>query len=194
MQLEQYERGAEAILFACGEPMPLHRLAQALELEDEAAESVLESLGKRLENSGSAIELLQLGGCWQLATREEYAGAVRAALELKKNTPLSQAALEVLAVVAYNQPVTRAFAEQVRGVDCAGVISTLVERGLIEEAGRLDLPGRPIAYRTTSDFLRCFGLESIEGLPPVTENGDEPEESETEDADQQSLFEDDGEE
>jgi len=193
LQLEQYERSAEAILFAGGEPLPLHRIAQALELDDEAAESVLESLSDRLDNSGSAIELLRLGDCWQLATREEYASVVRSALELKRNSPLSQAALEVLAVVAYNQPVTRAFAEQVRGVDCSGVISTLCERGLIEEAGRLELPGRPISYRTTADFLRCFGLESIDELPPVSEEKDELDDEgkfSGESADQQTLFRD----
>ena len=189
LQLEQYEGAAEAILFAGGEPLPLHRIAQALELDDEAAESVLASLGERLERTGSAIKLMKLEDCWQLATRPEYAGAVRSALELKRSAPLSQAALEVLAVIAYNQPVTRAFVEQVRGVDCSGVISTLCERGLVEESGRLELPGRPIAYRTTSAFLRCFGLDSIEDLPEINDENGESAEREERDEGQQSLFE-----
>ena len=97
-------------------------------------------------------------------------------LEMKKNTPLSSAAFEVLAVVAYNQPVTRSFVDQVRGVDCSGVISSLVNKGLIEEKGRLDLPGKPILYGTTPVFLRCFCLESLEDLPelPGGEEADEP--------------------
>ena len=94
-------------------------------------------------------------------------------LEIKRNAPLSQAAFEVLAIIAYNQPVTKAFVEQIRGVDCSGVISTLCQRELIEEKGRLDLPGRPLIYGTTSNFLRCFCLASLEDLPAVPEKGNE---------------------
>ena len=103
---------------------------------------------------------------------------MRDALELKRNTPLSQAAMEVLAVVAYNQPVTKAFVEQVRGVDCSGVIGSLVQKGLLEERGRMELPGRPLLYGTTENFLRCFGLSSIGELPPPPrgEEGTPPEE------------------
>ena len=125
----------------------------------------------------------------QLCTKTEFEPYIRRAFEIKRNAPLSQAALEVLAIIAYNQPVTRAFAEQVRGVDSSGVISTLVEKGLIEEAGRLDLPGKPIAYRTTPLFLRSFGLESLEDLPPVADEAETEEKlpsSELEN--QQSLF------
>ena len=104
-----------------------------------------------------------------MCSQKEYIDVIRALLELKKNTPLSQAALEVLAIVAYNQPVTKAFIEQVRGVDCSGVIRSLSEKALIEEAGRLDLPGRPLLYGTTENFLRCFSLESLENLPELPE-------------------------
>lgn len=189
MQLEQYENRAEAILFASGEPLPQKRLAAALGIEEDAAVSVLDSLAARYEKNGSAVELLRLDDCWQFCSRREYAPDIRGALELKRSVPLSQAALEVLAVIAYNQPVTRAFVEQVRGVDCSGVVATLCDKGLIEEGDRLDLPGRPIAYRTTPVFLRCFGFGSLEELPPVageTGDGEKPADDTLED--QQSLF------
>ena len=164
-------------------------VAAAMELDEDAAVAVLESLKTKYEKFESSIEVLRLDTQWQLCTKKEYEPYIRGAFEIKRNAPLSQAALEVLAVIAYNQPVTRAFAEQVRGVDCSGVISTLAEKGLIEEAGRLDLPGRPIAYKTTPLFLRSFGLESIEDLPPVADEAEpEKKESSTEIEDQQSLY------
>ena len=98
---------------------------------------------------------------------------MREVLDLKRGTPLSQAAMEVLAVVAYNQPVTKAFVEQVRGVDCSGVLSSLMQKDLLEERGRLELPGRPLLYGTTETFLRCFQLSSIEDLPPPPQRGGE---------------------
>jgi segregation and condensation protein B len=88
-------------------------------------------------------------------------------LDLKRNAPLSQAAFEVLAIIAYNQPITKPYIEQIRGVDCSGVVNTLCQRGLIEEKGRLDVPGRPVLYGTTSDFLRCFSLNSLSDLPEL---------------------------
>ncbi len=103
----------------------------------------------------------------------DYAGYVRKAIDIRRNTPLSQAAMEVLAIVAYNQPVTRAFIEQVRGVDCGAVVQGLVQKSLIEEKGRLELPGRPLLYGTTADFLRSFGLNSLEGLPPLPQKEEE---------------------
>ena len=111
--------------------------------------------------------LLQLGGHWQLATKNEYGPWVRRALETRRAAPLSNAALETLTVIAYNQPVSRAFIEQVRGVDSSSSVSGLLEKGLIEEAGRLDLPGRPVSFRTTDHFLRVFGLSSLDDLPPI---------------------------
>lgn len=189
MELEQYEKMAEAILFAGGEPVEQKTVAAAMELDEEAAVAVLESLQAKYEKFASSIEVLRLDTQWQLCTRKEYEPYIRSAFEIKRNIPLSQAALEVLAVVAYNQPVTRAFAEQVRGVDCSGVISTLAEKGLIEEAGRLDLPGKPIAYKTTPLFLRSFGLTSLDDLPPIADEAEtagRPEQEELKD--QQSLF------
>ncbi len=190
LQLEQYEKIAEAILFAGGEPVEQKTIAMAMELDEEAVAAILESLAAKYEKFESSVELLHLGNQWQLCTKKEYEPYIRSAFEIKRNAPLSQAALEVLAVIAYNQPVTRAFAEQVRGVDCSGVIATLLEKKLIEEAGRLDLPGRPISYRTTPVFLRAFGLSSLDELPPVVDEAEPPEkEPGQEIEDQQSLFE-----
>ncbi|MEG1437114.1 MAG: SMC-Scp complex subunit ScpB, partial [Oscillospiraceae bacterium] len=113
-----------------------------------------------------------------LCTRTEFAQQVRSVLDIRRNTPLSQAAFEVLAVVAYNQPVTKSFVEQVRGVDCSGVMASLSQKGLIEEKGRLDLPGRPLIYGTTPEFLRCFCISSLDELPPLPNSETEVEDSE----------------
>lgn len=102
-----------------------------------------------------------------MCTHEKYAPQIRAALETKRATPLSNAAMEVLTIIAYNQPVSKSFVENVRGIDSSSVINNLVEKGLVEEAGRLDVPGKPIVYRTTSVFLRSFGLSSVAELPPL---------------------------
>ncbi len=118
-----------------------------------------------------------MGDSAQFCTNPAFIEPVRQALDLRRNTPLSQAAMEVLAVVAYNQPVTKAFVEQVRGVDCSGVVGSLVQKGLLEERGRLELPGRPLLYGTTENFLRCFQLASIEQLPPPPGEEDASEES-----------------
>lgn len=170
MTLAQLGQAMEAILFAGGEPVPIQRIAQALEQESAVVEHLAQRLQERYESSGSGLELLRLEDSYQLATRPELQTYVKAALEVKRGQAVSPAALEVLAVVAYNQPVTKSFVEQVRGVDCSGVLSTLVERELVEEAGRLELPGRPIAYRTTASFLRCFGLSSLEDLPSLPQD------------------------
>ena len=159
----------EAILFASGEPVETVRIAEALETEAEVITGLMNDISAELDRRKSGICLLKLGNKYQLCSRVEYAPQVRAVLEKKKNIPLSPAAFEVLAVVAYNQPVTKAYIEQIRGVDCTGVISTLCQRGLLEEKGRLELPGKPLLYGTTPDFLRCFCLESLSELPELPE-------------------------
>lgn len=166
---EQIRAACEAILFASGEPVEAVRIAEALELETEVVTGALWELSRSLDERQSGICLLKLGSKYQLCSRVEYAQQVRSVLDIKKNTPLSPAAFEVLAVVAYNQPVTKAYIEQIRGVDCSGVVSTLCQRGLLEEKGRLDLPGRPLLYGTTPDFLRCFCLTSLADLPELPE-------------------------
>lgn len=157
----------EAVLFASGEPVETERFCQIFETDPEMVDGVMKMLSDRLLDRQSAIRLLKLESSYQLASAKEYAEYIRAALDLRRKAPLSQAALEVLAVIAYNQPVTKAYVEQVRGVDCSGVVSTLVEKDLLEERGRLELPGRPLLYGTTANFLRCFGLSSLADLPDV---------------------------
>lgn len=167
---KQLQAIVEAILFASGEPLELQRISEALDIEDEQTEQILLNLAAQLDERNSGICLLNLDGKYQLSTRSIYGDYIRKVLEIKRNTPLSQAAFEVLAVIAYNQPVTKAFIEQVRGVDCSGVISTLCQKKLIEEKGRLELAGRPLVYGTTTDFLRCFSFTSLDDLPELPKN------------------------
>ena len=159
----------EAIVFASGEALERQRLMEALDCTPERLDAVLHEIQAEYDDRGSAVELLLLGSKVQFATRPQYAPAVRNVLDLKRNQPLSGAAFEVLAIIAYNQPVTRSFVEQIRGVDCGGVINTLCQRNLIEECGRLDLPGRPLIYCTTADFLKCFCMSTLAELPEVTD-------------------------
>lgn len=156
-----------AVLFAVGEPVAPERIAPAVGHESETVRRLLDRLGDLLEEEESPFQLLRLDGKYQLSTRPCHAAIIRSVLNERRNVPLSQAALEVLAVAAYHQPVTRAYIEQVRGVDSNAVVASLAEKGLLEEAGRLELPGRPICYRTTEGFLRTFGLSSLNELPPV---------------------------
>ena len=170
----------EAILFACGDPIDIDKLAQALNTEEENVLELSRTLQAKYNKEESGIYLLQLDHTLQFAVNPAFLAPVRTALDLRSSAPLSQAAMEVLAVIAYNQPVTKAFVEQVRGVDSSSSVSGLLEKGLIEEAGRLDLPGRPVSFRTTDTFLRVFGLSSLADLPPVHSDApaDDPTESE----------------
>lgn len=158
-----------AVLFAAAEPISPEKIASALELDGADVGRILKHMADKLDGDSSPVQILDLAGQYQLTTREEYTPYIRRVMNEKRNTPLSQAALEVLAAVAYNQPVTRAYIEQVRGVDSSSTVTSLVEKGLLEEAGRLELPGRPISYRTTALFLRTFGLSSLEELPMADE-------------------------
>ena len=173
MNKQQKIAAAEAILFAAAEPLEAARIADVLEIDVDLAHELLGELSRLLDERGSGICLLRLDTKYQLCSRTDYIEQIRAVLDIKRNAPLSQAAFEVLAIIAYNQPVTKSFIEQVRGVDCSGVLSTLTQRGLVEEKGRLDLPGRPLIYGTTADFLRCFSLVTLEDLPepPVHDTG-----------------------
>ena len=167
MTLTDSEKKIFAILFASGEPIETARIAEAMELSQAEVTERCAALTEKLREDDLPLELRRLEDCWQLCTENGYEPVIRAALELRRNIPLSGAALEVLAVIAYNQPVTRSFVDQVRGVDSSSVFSSLEEKGLIEEAGRLELPGRPIAFRTTPAFLRCFGLSDLSELPEI---------------------------
>ncbi len=169
MKVQDLQAAAEAILFASGEPLELERIAQALELDEEYSEKILDRLKAELDERESGLCLLRMENRYQLCTRTRFADTIRGVLEVKKNAPLSPAAFEVLAVIAYNQPVTKAYIEQVRGVDCSSVVNTLCQKGLVEEKGRLELPGRPLLYGTTADFLKCFCMSSLAELPELPE-------------------------
>ena len=157
----------EAVLFAMGEPIEIERLCVALSEDEFVLGEALKKLQEKYESDEYGICLLRLDNKYQICTKQKYADNIRSVIEVKKNAPLSQAAFEVLAIIAYNQPVTKAFVEQIRGVDCGGVISSLCQKSLIEEKGRLDLPGRPLIYGTTAEFLRCFCISSLDELPPL---------------------------
>lgn len=170
MDKNELIRACEAVIFSSGEPISVKRIAEVFELNTKKAEELVCSVDEHIKSCNLGFELLRLDDCVQLATKQEYAPNIKTALAIKRKAPLSPAALEVLAVIAYNQPSTKAFVEQVRGVDCSGVISTLIEKELIEERGRLELPGRPLLYGTTKNFLRCFSLQSLNDLPPLPES------------------------
>lgn len=167
MNAKQLQATLEAVLFAVGEPIEISRLAQSLEVDEETLTSALENLSASLEERNSGLCLLKLDDKYQLCTKSDFAAEIRKVLEVKKNAPLSNAAFEVLAIIAYNQPVTKSFVEQIRGVDCSGVMASLCQKSLIEEKGRLDLPGRPLIYGTTPEFLRCFCISSLDELPSL---------------------------
>ena len=169
MAVENISAAIEAILFSNGASVETSRLAKALEITEKKVDECISELIKDYSSEKRGITIIKLDNSYQMVSCKEYAPQIRTVMDLRRNTPLSQAALEVLAVVAYNQPVTKAFVESVRGVDSSGVVNSLVEKGLLCEAGRLDLPGRPIAYATTENFLRAFKLSSLKDLPPLPE-------------------------
>lgn len=169
----EIKAACEAVLFACGESVNAKRIAQALEIDEETVEPQLEALVKEYENDKHGISVLKLNDSYLMCNKKQHGEVIRRVMDMKKNAPLSQAALEVLAVVAYNQPVTKAFVEQVRGVDCSGVIGSLTTKNLIEEKGRLELPGRPLLYGTTENFLKCFQLSSLDDLPALPKEQEE---------------------
>lgn len=170
MKINEGISAVESILFAHGEPIEAEKLCAAAGVEADMSEKLVQLLIDRYESTGSALTVLKLGNSYQLAVKAEFFDYVRAALESKKNTPLSPAAMEVLTIVAYNQPVTKGFVEHVRGIDSSSVVNSLVEKNLLEEAGRLDVPGKPIAYKTTAAFLRCFQLSSLDDLPALPDS------------------------
>lgn len=167
MELNYMSGAVESILFASGAPIERSKLAAALEIETERLDALVEELREGYRKDSRGIDILELDGSYQMCSSSYYGEITKKALDHRRNAPLSNAALEILSIVAYNQPVTKAYIEQIRGVDCFYGVNALIEKGLIEEKGRLDAPGRPWLYGTTPDFLRCFGLHSLEELPPL---------------------------
>lgn len=170
MEYKNYFGMIEAVLFASGEPVALDRMAEALDMDIKTLSSMMKDFMDQYNGAERGIQVVVLNGSYQMCTKPEHEHSVKCVLELKRNTPLSQAAMEVLAIIAYNEPVTKSFIEQVRGVDSSQIVNNLVEKGLIEEAGRMDVPGKPISYRTSSNFLRSFGMRSLGELPPLPDD------------------------
>ncbi len=167
MELKELESALESVLFAAGEPVGVERLCLGLDTDRVTIDAVAQRLMDQYSYERRGLRLVKLDASYQLCTAPEYAAYVRKTLENRKPTRLSQPALEVLAVIAYYQPVTRAYVDQVRGVDSAYTVGLLLERELIQECGRLAVPGRPILYQTTKNFLRSFGLSSLDELPEL---------------------------
>ena len=167
MNQKQIKAAVEAMLFAAGDPVSADKLAAAVQLPQTTVETALEELRVRYAREDSGLCLLHLDTRWQLATKTEWADCIRRLLDARRSVPLGPAAMETLTVIAYYQPATKALVEQIRGVDSAYCVSALVTKKLIRECGRLNVPGRPIVYETTPDFLRVFGLESLADLPQI---------------------------
>ena len=167
MGLKEIESAMEAILFAAGEPVGVERLCMALEIDRATADAVAQKLMDDYSYERRGLRLVRLDASYQLFSAPVHAELIRKTFESRKPARLSPPALEVLAVIAYYQPTTRAYVDQVRGVDSAYTVGLLLDRELIEECGRLAVPGRPILYRTTPTFLRSFGLSSLDELPEL---------------------------
>ena len=167
MEQIELQRIIEAILFAAGEPIELARLSVTLEVDVKEVEAAVEALANELSFNRRGIRVIRLEQAYQMVSSGEMADYITKALETRKPPKLSSSQLETLTIVAYYQPATKALIEQIRGVDSSYSVAALLNKKLIEEAGRLNVPGRPILYRTTPDFLRTFGLTSLDELPEI---------------------------
>ena len=167
MERQELERAIEAILFAAGERIETARLSSVLETDEKEIIEIADALAGQMAYERRGIRIIKLEKGYQMVSSGEMADFVTRALETRKPPKLSASQLEALTIIAYYQPATKAMVEQIRGVDSAYSVAALMNKKLIEEAGRLNVPGRPILYRTTPDFLRTFGLSSLEELPPI---------------------------
>lgn len=178
MEIREIQAALEAILFAAGDAVELERLADIVDVDKRSLKEILKKMSDEYNYERRGIRLIRLEDSYQLCTGGEYADYVSALAEPRRKQSLSGAAMEVLSVVAYKQPVTRSAIEHIRGVNCDYIINRLIERNLIEEIGRLDAPGKPILFGTTREFLRCFGLASVSELPEFESFGHPDEETE----------------
>ena len=167
MEQIELQRAIEAILFASGERLEISRLAMTLETDPDEIIAAADALADELAFNRRGIRILRLDDGYQMVSSGEMADYIIKALETRKPPKLSASQLETLTIIAYYQPATKAMVEQIRGVDSSYSISALLNKNLIEDAGRLNVPGRPIQYRTTADFLRTFALNSLEDLPEI---------------------------
>ena len=167
LEMRDIEAAVEGILFASGEPVAVDRICVALEMDRNTVEMVLQKLADYYSYERRGIRLVRMEDTWQMCSAPEYGDMIRKAFEIRKPAKLSQPALEVLTIIAYYQPTTRAYVDQIRGVDSSYTVGLLLDRKLIEECGRLQVPGRPRLYRTTKVFLRAFHLNSLDDLPEM---------------------------
>lgn len=167
MDIREMEAVVEGLLFAAGDPVSLEKLADILELDKKTTRLILSNMAVTMQNSKRGILLREIDGGYQLCSRPEHYQYIRKLVEPRQKQALSQAAFETLSIIAYNQPVTRARIEMIRGVNSDSAITRLIDRNLIKDAGRMDTPGKPILYETTEEFLRSFGFKSVKDLPVI---------------------------
>lgn len=167
MEINQKKSIIEAILFAAGRPVTKNELVLALEISPEDIDNIAKNMQEEYKNENRGIELITIDNAYQLCTKKELHEYIYPVLDKRNKPNLSNAALETLAIVAYNPKITRAEIEAIRGVSADACVYKLLEYGLIEEAGKIDLPGKPMSYKTTNDFLRMFGYTSLEELPEL---------------------------
>jgi segregation and condensation protein B len=165
MEIKEMESIIEGLLFAAGDPLEISKIAEILEIDKKTAKLILNNMVVNFQNSKRGIMIREIDGCYQLCSRFEHYEYLRKLFEPRQKQALSQAAFETLAIIAYNQPVTRNKIEQIRGVNSDSAVTRLLERNLIRDAGRLDSPGKPMLYETTEEFLRSFGFKSVADLP-----------------------------
>ena len=167
LEMKEVESAIEGILFASGEPVAVDRICMAMDMDRPTVELVLQKLADYYAYERRGMRLLRMEDSYQLCSAPEHGDRIRRAFEVRKPAKLSQPALEVLTIIAYYQPTTRAYVDQIRGVDSSYTVGLLLDRHLIEECGRLQVPGRPRLYRTTQAFLRAFHLHSLDDLPEM---------------------------
>lgn len=181
MELKEAESIIEGVLFAAGDAVDVEKISDILDIDTKSTRAILTALADKYDREKRGLQIIRLEDSYQMCTRRDYQEYISRLAEPRRSQSLSDAAMEVLAIVAYKQPVTRAVIEQIRGVSCDSLVNKLLEKNFIEEVGRLDTPGRPMLFGTTEEFLRCFGIESIMELPEFDErSADETELQKTE--------------
>lgn len=173
MELKQAESIIESVLFAAGDAVDVEKLSDILDIDMKSTRAIITALADKYDREMRGIQIIRLEDSYQMCTRRDYQEYITKLVEPRRSQSLSNAAMEVLAIVAYKQPVTRAVIEQIRGVSCDTLVNKLLEKNFIEEVGRLDTPGRPMLFGTTEEFLRCFGIESLAELPDFEEENPE---------------------
>lgn len=181
MELKEAESIIEGVLFAAGDAVDVEKISDILDIDTKSTRAIVTALADKYDREKRGLQIIRLEDSYQMCTRRDYQEYISRLAEPRRSQSLSDAAMEVLAIVAYKQPVTRAVIEQIRGVSCDSLVNKLLEKNFIEEVGRLDTPGRPMLFGTTEEFLRCFGIESIMELPEFEErSADETELQQTE--------------